>query len=76
MRQLLTLLSVAGVAYGACEISMYMKSKRIKRLQKHKIEVWEGEGGAVPVKPTRTAAQVSPRRKPKLSPKGDGHPAR
>jgi hypothetical protein len=53
-----------------------MKSKRIKHLQKRKLEVWEGEGGAVPVKPSRTAAQVSPRRRPKLSPKGDGQPAR
>jgi hypothetical protein len=53
-----------------------MKSKRIRHLQKRKLEVWEGEGGAVPVKPSRTAAQVSPRRKPKLSPKGDGQSAR
>lgn len=74
--RLLTLLSFAGVAYGAFEISRTMKSKRIKHLQKRKLEVWEGEGGAVPVEPTRTAAQVSPRRKPKLSPKGDGRLAR
>jgi hypothetical protein len=74
--RLLTLLSVAGVAYGALEISRYMKSKRIKHVQKRKLEVWEGEGGAVPVEPSRTAAQVSPRRKPKLSPKGDGQSAR
>ncbi len=74
--RLLTLLSLAGVTYGACEIYRSMKSKRIRHIQKRKLEVWEGEGGAVPVEPTRTAAQVSPRRKPKLSPKGDGQSAR
>jgi hypothetical protein len=38
-----------------------MKNKKKDRLGRAKLEVWEGEGGAVPVAPDRTAAQVAPR---------------
>lgn len=71
MKKLLTPLAVAGVAYGYCAVSRYMKEKKIARLQARKLEVWEGEGGAVPVEPTRTTAQVAPRNAPPLSPKSD-----
>ena len=70
MKSLFTLAALAGVAYGYCEISRFLKAKRIKRLQARKLEVWEGEGGAVPVAPTRTAAQVAPRKRRAVSPRG------
>ena len=37
-------------------------SEKPPRLQRRKLEVWEGEGGAVPAGRRRTAQQVSPRK--------------
>lgn len=70
MRALFTLAAVGGVAYGIWDFSRYMKQKRIERLQAQRLEVWEGEGGAVPVAATRTAAQVTPKKSSAASPGG------
>jgi hypothetical protein len=60
MRSLLTLAAFAGFACGARHFFNFMKEKNKNSLQEKKLEVWEGEGGAVPVAQSRTAAQVRP----------------
>jgi hypothetical protein len=60
MRPILTLAAFAGFACGARHFLNFMKHKNKSALQEKKLEVWEGEGGAVPVESTRTAAQVRP----------------
>ena len=62
MNRVITSLVVATLAIGGRHFYMYMRTKKKNRLQQHKLEVWEGEGGAVPVAPNRTAAQIAPRR--------------
>jgi hypothetical protein len=41
--------------------------RRRKTVPRQVIETWEGEGGAVPVGHTQTAAQVAPRAQPQGS---------
>jgi hypothetical protein len=60
MKLLITLAAFGGLAYGIWDFSRYMKQKRIGGWQARRLEIWEGEGGAVPVAATRTAAQVTP----------------
>ena len=60
MKSLLTLAAFAGLACGTRHFLNFMKQNSKHRLQEKKLEVWEGEGGAVPVANTRTAAQVPP----------------
>ena len=72
MRPLLNLAAFAGLIYGARHFFMFLNEHRKNRLQEKKLEVWEGEGGAVPVAATRTAAQVSPRKASTASPRGVG----
>jgi hypothetical protein len=70
MRSLFTFAALAGLGAGVCHFSSFLKAKRIDRLQARKLEVWEGEGGSVPVARTRTAAQVRPRKPSSASPRG------
>lgn len=67
MRTLFFAAACAGVALGARHFRRFMTGRGKNRLLEKKIEVWEGEGGAVPIHETRTAAQVSPRSSPPLS---------
>jgi hypothetical protein len=60
MRTLVTLGVLTGFACGVRHFFMFLKEQEKNRIQKKKLEVWEGEGGAVPVAATRTAAQVRP----------------
>jgi hypothetical protein len=69
MKSMLTIAALAGVAIGARHFLMFMTRNGKDRLQRRKLEVWEGEGGAVPVAATRTAAQIAPHRRPGLSPR-------
>ncbi len=62
--------ALAGLALAARHFSRFLKAHRNHRIQEKRLEIWEGEGGAVPVEPTRTAAQISPRNAPPLSPRG------
>jgi hypothetical protein len=71
MRQVFAAAAVAAVALGGRHFYRYLNSKRKSRLQQHKLEVWEGEGGAVPVAPDRTAAQIAPRSAASASPGAD-----
>jgi hypothetical protein len=70
MRPLFNLAAFAGLMYGARHFFIFLNEHRKNRLQEKKLEVWEGEGGAVPVAATRTAAQVSPRKPSTASPRG------
>jgi hypothetical protein len=70
MRPLLNLAALAGLICGARHFFIFLNEHRKNRLQEKKLEVWEGEGGAVPVAATRTAAQVSPRKPSTASPRG------
>jgi hypothetical protein len=72
MRTLVTVSAFAGLYAGVRHFLNFMNQKNKKALQKKKLEVWEGEGGAVPVAKTRTAAQVKPRKRPSASPRGVG----
>jgi hypothetical protein len=47
---------------------MFLNQREKNRIQEKKLEVWEGEGGAVPVAATRTAAQVRPQNPSRASP--------
>ncbi len=71
MRQVITSLAIAALAIGGRHFYRYLNSKKKNRLQQHKLEVWEGEGGAVPVAPNRTAAQIAPRPRASASPLAD-----
>jgi hypothetical protein len=70
MRSLLTLAALAGLACGARHFLNFLSRKNKNRLAQKRLEIWEGEGGAVPVAKTRTAAQVSPRKLSSASPGG------
>jgi len=70
MKSILTLGAFAGLVTGARHFLKFMNQKNKNRLQEKKLEVWEGEGGSVPVAKTRTAAQVRPRKRPSASPRG------
>ena len=70
MRTLITLSAFAGLVVGVRHFLNFMNHKNKNALQEKKLEVWEGEGGAVPVAKSRTAAQVKPRKRPAASPRG------
>jgi hypothetical protein len=70
MKTLFNLAAIAGLACGARHYFIFLKEQEKNRLTEKKLEVWEGEGGGVPVAPERTAAQVSPRKASKASPRG------
>jgi hypothetical protein len=61
MERLFATLALGMLALGGRHYYSHMKKNKDK-LARTKLEVWEGEGGAVPVAPDRTAAQVAPRR--------------
>ena len=70
MRTLITLSAFAGLYVGVRHFLNFMNHKNKNALQEKKLEIWEGEGGAVPVAKSRTAAQVKPRKRPAASPRG------
>jgi hypothetical protein len=70
MRTLFYLGSLAALACGARHFLNYLSQHRKNRLARGRIEVWEGEGGAIPAGKRRTAQQVSPRRVSRASPRG------
>ena len=70
MRTLFLLGSVAGLVCGARHFLNYLNEHRKNRLTEKRLQVWEGEGGAVPIHKRRTAQQVSPRTLSRTSPRG------
>jgi hypothetical protein len=67
MRTLLNLTALAGFACGLRHLFMFLNEREKNRIQEKKLEVWEGEGGAVPVTRKRTAAQVRPKKPSRAS---------
>jgi hypothetical protein len=67
---LLSLAALGGLVCGARHFLNFLSENDKKRLAREKLQVWEGEGGAVPVARARTAAQISPRKPSKASPPG------
>jgi hypothetical protein len=70
MRTIVTLATLVGFACGLRQFFMFLKEREKNRIQEKKLEVWEGEGGAVPVGATRTAAQVRPQKPSSASSSG------
>ena len=70
MDRILTIAALGGLVWGWRHFSNHLTERRKNSLTQRKLEVWEGEGGAVRVRKMRTAEQRSPRRRPKLSPHG------
>jgi hypothetical protein len=71
MEQLLAVFAVALLGLGGRHYFLHLKNKKKRSLTEKKLEVWEGEGGAVPVARTRTAAQIRPRKRRQASPRTD-----
>jgi hypothetical protein len=72
MRPLLTLAALAGFALGARHFCIFLNEREKNRVQEKRLEIWEAEGGAVPVAATRTAAQVRPQKPSAASSSGVG----
>ena len=70
MRTVLALAAIAGFAAGARHFFNFLKQREKNRVQEKRLEIWETEGGAVPVAATRTAAQVQPQKRSRASPPG------
>ena len=70
MKTLLTLGAFAGFVFGARHLLKFLKEHEKNRIQEKRLEIWEGEGGAVPVGATRTAAQVKPKKSSAASSSG------
>lgn len=70
MKSILTLAAFGALVTGVRHFLNFMNLKNKNRLHEKRLEVWEGEGGAVPVAKTRTAAQVKPKKRPSVSPRG------
>jgi hypothetical protein len=70
MRSLFTLAALGGLVLGGRHFLIFLNEHRKNALTEKKLEVWEGEGGGVPVTPARTAAQISPRKSSRASPRG------
>jgi hypothetical protein len=57
-----TLVALAGLALGVRHILGYLSDKAHR--PSDPLQTWESEGGAVPVTPNRTAAQIGPHETP------------
>ena len=72
MRTFFRVAAIAGFAFGARHFRRFLNARKKSVSLERRLAVWEGEGGAVPVVPARTAAQIAPRNAPPLSPRGVG----
>lgn len=70
MKSLVSLAALAGLAAGIRHFLNFLNEHEKNRVQEKRLEIWEGEGGAVPVAQSRTAAQVKPGKRPPVSPGG------
>lgn len=61
MGRLFAAASLLVAALGARHFYSFMNRHGKALALQRRLELWEGEGGAVPVSRRRTAAQVSPR---------------
>ena len=56
----LDIVAAAVLACGLREILRSIRGKDLRSARREALQTWETEGGAVPVSPSTTAAQVSP----------------
>ena len=70
MKTIFTFAALAGLGLGFRHFLIFLKEQEKNRVQEKRLEIWEGEGGAVPVAATRTAAQVTPKKLSAASPRG------
>lgn len=49
-----------ALALAGTNLLHYARYKRARREQRHALQTWEAEGGAVPTSASTTAAQVTP----------------
>lgn len=62
MRYLLSIAAVAMTALGAQHFYRYMNRREKSRALQRRLDVWEGEGGAVPDARKRTPSQAARQR--------------
>jgi hypothetical protein len=60
MTREIAFVGLLALGLAAQNILHYARYKRARREQKRALQTWEAEGGAVPVGPSQTAAQVTP----------------
>lgn len=60
MTRSIAFISLLALALGVQHALHYARYKRLRTERRRAIQTWEGEGGAVPTGPARTAAQVTP----------------
>lgn len=53
-------IALLALGLASQHVLHYGRYKRARREQRRALQTWEGEGGAVPTAPSRTAAQVAP----------------
>lgn len=58
--RILDIVAAAVLACGLREILRSIRGKALRSDRREALQAWETEGGAVPVSPSTTAAQVSP----------------
>ena len=56
----LDIVAAAVLAWGMRGILQSIRASAVRRDRREALQTWETEGGAVPVSPSTTAAQVSP----------------
>lgn len=56
----LDIVAAAVLACGLREILRSIRGKALRSDRREALQTWETEGGAVPISPSTTAAQVSP----------------
>jgi hypothetical protein len=62
MRHDFTVIALIGLAFGVRDFIEFLGRRRSR--DREALDSWETEGGAVPVAPNRTAAQVWPHQAP------------
>jgi hypothetical protein len=60
------ILGLVLLGFGAKHFVDYAAYRRSRRERREALNAWEGEGGAVPVAASRTAAQITPTSAPEV----------
>jgi hypothetical protein len=55
-----TLIGLLALGLAGFNLLHYARYRQGRRDQRHALQTWEAEGGAVPTGPSTTAAQVTP----------------
>lgn len=71
MTRALTAVAFLALGFLGRDLYDHLRVARRRKEQQQALETWEGEGGAVPISPSRTAAQVPPVQPPAVTPVED-----